>query len=578
VGLLTKLVYSLVYQLNGNGWVRDDDKNWAAIKPEDAVNKVVEKIAQEFIIHIESKNCIPVANLAEDLTSLGLDNVVRKLAAQLAKMNISPFIVLDNGDLFFYKNSRYRFFEPFARQLKWNLEDTFVALANRFTFEGQLGKIGASLLFVCRPYVYLHCSAIQNSATDPTGTIRRREHTAYQISNFNSYEVIDSRIRLLDEAVQILGREGARQAEMFKKDFEYIKNQIAVFKQEPIYRNRSMLRTLWDLSHQGHRSLISFLGLLPVDTGPNAIVTKRVFDSPNLLLRLYLSNLRKKYSQKEGHFPNLFLNDAHILPDKTYPESRSPHIHSYWLKYLLLRWFQKEKRRDGQGSAKSEDVIQFFKHELNYEEDLVRLALGSLSDPSNSGCLKMVDLDLAIEYSEWLQITPRGEILVDEDTSNLPLCFDFTYLQIITDDYLLALPKCVADTIFVDADLGFSLLPGLEYAKGARDLLHKKIPAALTFFRVLVLSFDLEAKHRGNLSTLQKYGLVPNFKTIEEQLLDSIARIDERFSEDAMTEPMPNPREEWKKIIDNDEIEKTLSEYYQNPVSVDQNTSGTHQH
>jgi len=542
------------------------DKNWALMEPVAASNKVVERVAKELADCVERNGLVPVVTLVEHAGSLALDDVVRKLAFQLALVNISPLIVLDNGDRFFFDNARFRFFEPFARRRDWYLDDTFVSLVDRFVNEGLLGKIGASVLIVCRRYVYGHCLRLSDAA-DPAGPVRR-DHKPYQLLPAGHDEIIDSRIRLLTDAASAATEGRYRNATMFRDRIAHLEKRLTGLRRERFHRDRSVLRTVWDLGHQGHRSLLTFLGSLPVDVGPNAEVADRIFGSSYLLLRLYISNLRKKYSQAQGYFPNLFLNDAHVLPNTVYPECRRSHVHSYWLKYLLLRWFQQQRRGKHEGCATSEEAIRFFTDELKYEEDLVRLAVGSLSDPSSSNCLKMLQPDRLLRHVELLQLTSRGEILVIGDNRDPPLCFSFDYLQLITDDYLLALPQCVAKKIFVDADLGHSLKPGFTYAKGARDTLRKKIPAALTFFRVLALSFELEAKYRGSFSKLQELGLVPDFELIGNGLLDSIARIDMHFVEGVDTELMPNPREVWKKIVSNGDIQTSLSAYYLRPVGV----------
>ena len=542
------------------------DKNWALMEPMAAVNKVVERVVKNLSDCVAKLGHVPVATFVENAGSLALDDTARKLSFQLAQLQVSPIIVLDNGDRFFFDNARFRFFESFARRRDWYLDDTFVSLVDRFVNESLLGKIGASVLIVCRRYVYGHCLRLSDAA-DPSGPIRR-DHKPYQLLPAGHDEIIDSRIRLLKEAAMAATEGKYRNAAMFQERIANLEMRISRLKRQRFHRDRSVLRTVWELGHQGHRSLLTFFGALPVDVGPGAEVADRLFGSSYLLLRLYISNLRKRYSQAQGHFPNLFLNDAFVLPNTAYPESRSPHIHTYWLKYQLLKWFQLQRRGKLIACATSEEAIHFFTSELNYEEDLVRLAVGSLADPSTSSCLKTLQPDRLLRHVELLQLTPRGEILISGNSNDPPLCLSFDYLQLVTDDYLLALPRCVASKIFVEADLGHSLKPGFAYAKGARDTLRKKIPAALTFYRVLVLSFELEAKHRGNVLKLQEFGAVPDFQSIENGLLDSIARLDMHFVDGDETEAMPNPREVWKRIVSNSEIASSLAAYYLRPPAV----------
>jgi predicted MPP superfamily phosphohydrolase len=534
------------------------------------IKKIMIQIASKLVDCIEKQGCTPNGAFFEHGDNVLLNNVIRRFVFQLARMNISPFIIIDNSDLLFFKDPRFRFFEQFARKRDWYLEDTISRLVNCFDNEKSLGKIGVSVLIICRRYVYNHYVRLFDTAHPLY--MKRQKHKTYQLIMADRDEITNSRNKLIADATQVLRQGGYRHWEMFEKHRIYIERLL----NKGFRHSSSVLHTIGKLGHQEHRSFLTFLGTLPVDIGPSAVIAKRLFRSPNLLLSLYISNFNKKYSQSQGHFPNMFLNDALVMRNEIYQEARCAHIHSYWLKYLLLRWFHKQKNEKTESRTLSEDAIGLFVHTLNYEENLVRLALGSLSDPTTSSCLKTVKPEPQRGHIEVLQLTPRGEILVAEDGKTLPLCFNFNYLEMMVDDYLLALPRPAAKTIFVDADLGHILKSQNEYFKGTRATLSKKVPAVLTFFQVLVLSFELEAKYRDNFSKLQKLNLIPNFEFIRDQLLDSIGKIEKRFYrldlpyQQSMTkhEPLPNPREIWKQVVSNDEIRQTLSEYYANPVNV----------
>lgn len=542
------------------------DRTWIEHEPAQAVHLTIERIGSAFYAALPEDAQKGVEfSPGSYKSSIELDAAVRKVALELSSVKIAPLIIFDNGDRFFFENARYRFFPEFARKRDWHLDDTFVALVDRFVSEASLGKIGASVLFVCRRYVYSHCLRVSDGA-DPSGPIRR-DHKVYQLLIAEHDEILESRTRLIREAIKALDGK-YRNSKMFADRLAHIETRLATLKTEHFHGNRSVLRTVWEMVHQGHRSWLLFLGSLPIDVGPGAEIADRIFGSPYLLLRLYITNMRKRYSQIQGHFPNIFLNDALVLSREIFAEAHKPHVHTYWLKYLILKWALRQKAGRGRAKVNSESLAKYFVGDLGYEEHLVRLAIGSLADPNSSNCLRIIQPDRLVRHIELLQASTRAEILVEPGQRDNPLCFSFDYLQLITDDYLMALPKCVANQIYVDADLGHSLKTGKAYANGARQTLQKKIPAVLCFYRVLQLSFQYECKFRGILPKLQADGLVPDFNSIEERLLDSIARLDSHFDEGGDLDSMPNPRAEWESLLKDHRIEQSIAEYYTNPRSI----------
>lgn len=540
------------------------DKAWTEKEPSRVVHLTVDRIGRK--LHAELPADLQSQSpfhQGEFKTAHDLDEAVRILSALYAKSKLMPLIIVDNGDRFFFENARYRFFPDFARRRDWHLDDTFVALVDRFVLESSLGKIGASVLFVCRKYVYQHCLRISDAA-DPTGPVRQ-DHKVYQIFANSPEYVLAARIKLISNAIDAVAGK-YRNAEMFRERLKFLKGRLDWLLNENTSGREPALRTLWRLAPQGHRSWLHFLSALPVDVGPGAEVADRIFTSPRILLRLYITNMRKRYTQKHGHFPNIFLNDALVLASETFGDAHQPHLHSYWLKYLILKYVSVPRRERTRKVFNSENVIRFFVDDLKYEDHLVRLAVGSLSDPATSMCLRIVRPDRIVRHIEQLQLSDRGEVLIAERGGDGPLCFSFDYLQLITDDYLLALPTSVAEKIFVDANLAHTLKAGGVYGRGARETLTRKIPAVLWFFRVLQLSFFAEAKARGTLRVLNARGLTPNFQSIGESLLSSIGRVDSHF--DIAPELLPNPRQVWTEALSEHSIESLISRYYDDKVSI----------
>ena len=305
------------------------DRKWQENPPFKSVQMTIKHIASEMNLALPLELRLDLEQLSNnDENSDELDNIVQGLSDRLSASKITPFIVIDNADRFYFENAKYRFFQEYARKRDWQLEDTFVALVDRFVAESSLGKISASVLFVCRRYVYSHCLRISDGA-DPSGPIRR-DHKVYQVMPIDHQLLLKSRTQLITAASEAVQGK-YRNAKMFIDRADHIVRRLDRLQNERFYGKRSILTTLRGLVHQGHRSWLQFLAALPIDVGPGAEVADRLFDSPYLLLRLYMTNMHKRYTQKQGHFPNLFLNDAKVFPDSQFEDVHREHTHTYWL-------------------------------------------------------------------------------------------------------------------------------------------------------------------------------------------------------------------------------------------------------
>jgi len=129
------------------------DRTWTENPPARAVQLTIEKIAASMYGALPPPIREQVPFVSSTCTSAcELDDAVQHLALELARAKITPLVIIDNGDRFFFENAKYRFFPEFARKRDWQLDDTFVALVDRFVSESSLGKIGAAVIFVCRRY------------------------------------------------------------------------------------------------------------------------------------------------------------------------------------------------------------------------------------------------------------------------------------------------------------------------------------------------------------------------------------------------------------------------------------------
>jgi 3',5'-cyclic AMP phosphodiesterase CpdA len=533
------------------------ERTWNESSPEVALAKSLQSLGKEFLSELTvSAAGMTVPDEIQFESADTAEDQLRRLCTIAANAGHYPVFVLDNGDRFFFENARYRFFPEYARQQQWRLDDTLIALIDRFIAEHALGKVAACVLLVCRKYVYSYCRKVSDAA-DPNGPVRR-DHKVFQLLDLPADKVVSTRLKIIDDCIALL--EGSyTNVAMFRERFAKIKNALVSWENQS--RN-SLLGTIWELAHQGHRSFLSFISALPVDVRRDSHLVDRLLLSPHILLRLYLSNMHKRYTESQGHFPNVFLNDCAINADARFERAHLGHVQTYWLRYLILRYVTLQ----AQGTCHSEQIVNFFVDTLGYEEHLVRLSLGFLADPNSSTCLDIVMPDRFKRNEEILCISRRGRILVTERGGREPLCFSFDYLQLMTDDYLLAIPRAVAKDIFVDANLGHTLKDGHEYARGSREVLRVKIPAVIRFFFVLEASFRAEMNYREAESAVE--WLAPDFHSIGDKLMQSIEAVLGQFDDMDALQSSIGPRRIWEDEGLKATIRKSVDEYYADPSPV----------
>jgi hypothetical protein len=534
------------------------ERVWNQLSAEAALAASLQSLGQEFVrelsreergVKIPDEINFDVADSAEDQ--------LRQLCAFAAAKRYYPVFILDNGDRFFFENAKYRFIPEYARQQEWRLDDTLVAIIDRFESEVALGKVGACVLLVCRKYVYRFC--VRGSDAADLSNPVRRDHKVFQILNLNAGRVISSRLRLIDKAISKL--DGVyTNAQMFRERFEFLKSRLMVWENTS---RTSLLGTIWELAHQGHRTFLNFLSALPVDVRRDSTIVARIFQSPHVLLRLYIANMHKRYTEAQGHFPNVYLNDCTIDYQESFGRAHRSHVHTYWLRYLILQY-----ARSNGGPIRSEDIVKFFVGRLGYEEHMVRYTLGFLSDPSSCNCLDIIKPDNLKRHEEVLELSRRGRILIEERGGREPLCFSLDYLQLITDDYLLALPRQFAKEIYVDANLAHTLKEGQAYESGAINVLVVKIPAVIRFFMLLEASFNAEMRYREAEAVVELFA--PDFRNIGEKLIGAMEAVINEFGsgDQGVLKSLVAPRVIWNDEGLRTKIAKAMDDYYNAPVDV----------
>ena len=246
----------------------------------------------------------------------------------------------------------------------------------------------------------------------------------------------------------------------------------------------------------------------------------------NSLLLIYFLNTFKRYSQKQDHFPNLFLNDCMVMENKEFHLAHQPHKHTYWLKYFILKYIVKRKK------VKVKDILYRFCKIGKYDEHLVRHIIGSLETANEFRCIEC-DLNSSTKSINNKKLIPtsRGDYLFDK-VNNIENCLNIQYLQLIVEDPWLSIPN-VAVNDFYDDDIDYSYLytTGKYYINKSIEHIIKKAKSVLLFLRILESSYKIEIqKNKPELHNfLLKQELIPDLDLIRQHIISSTEGIIDSF-------------------------------------------------
>lgn len=446
---------------------------------------------------------------------------LRQLIHHLAVRKIRLLFVFDNLDRYHFRYTEYAFFPEYAEDQMISVRANVSALVKTFD-RGDLWKSGVCVMFVCRKYLYEYMVKFGD-------VVPKDNHFGlFEIAQSTVTDVIASRFGIYQEAIDFIApqQEKARQAAL-EKFMIHMAGVMAVKKVgDKLKHNSPALDALARIGHNGHRSLVRFLSSLSLRYTDADAFTRLLVDQPHLLLLLYISNNQKRFTQQQDHFPNLFLNDCLLGHNHDFPEAHQPHRHSYWLKYLLLKFVAHQE--DSGEFPTPQEVIEDFSCPGGYEKHFVRYMLGSLCTTSEFSCLRIDYTDGSAIADCRLSLTERGRYLISTDrrlfheSTSVEFCFNFHYLQLVIDDRVLALPRAKAKDIFVDADYSYLYLPDSEYKPLAPRVVLRKLEAVFHFLQVLENFYALEKTwYNPVFNRLSTLGISVGFRAIREHLLDT---------------------------------------------------------
>ncbi len=446
---------------------------------------------------------------------------IKLLIHHLAKNKIRLFIIFDNIDRYHFHYTKYSYFENGDENQLESVKSNISRLVNMFD-KTDLAKSGLCILFVCRKYLYDYMLSYVDDVFPNISY-----STVYNIGDISVDKVITSRYDLFAKSISISnGSIKNITSKEFKEYLSRLKNLAVV---EETGKNlklgkQHVLESINKLGHNGFRSLVKFFSTLSLSYKDSDAIHRLLVQQPHLLLLLYICNNHKKYTQEQKHFPNIFLCDCLVIPNKEFPNAHKPHKHSYWIKYLILKYLC--VREECGDYCTGTDIIDYFSMGGKYEEHLVRLALGSLCTSSEFSCVRIEYRGESALKDCRLTLTDRGKYLVSSDTELFPgesieFCFNFHYLQMIIDDKLLALPLPWFNKIcLTGTDYSYLYMTNNDYGVVSARIIKTKIEAVIYFIRILQASLEYEMSDKNSLyENLKHDKILPDFFDINREIL-----------------------------------------------------------
>lgn len=416
-----------------------------------------------------------------------------------------PLIIIDNVDFLYHFYDRGLFAREAAAGSPLTPEQqSFIIHRNRahdviqylvraFIDETALGRLGANVLLVLRQDSLEHY--FRTTRIDVPVPYDFQTHT-YRLEPPALSDIAAAYLKLLACVISKLP-DSAR-----NRTFAEAAEKLLPDAQAPNVRKKAY-RDLRTLSRQGLRHVVnhsSRFAWLPItirqEADKYAIVT-RFQEQYTPPLFAFILNGWKLFNQFHAEFPNMYLVRSDIPEDRDSPWAsllHRPHRHTYWLKRLLLAFIAQRERQGA--SVDPQTIYDVFTDAADpacYEDSIVRLCLGSMSHVESSHLLDFHFApsvnDRASYTVERVQLTSRGRRLAKGFIDS------FTYLQLIVDDDLLPIPRCLGAWFRYDGvDYGYLVDPPGAYGHRVIQMLRKKISQVFCFIETLRVALEFEQK------------------------------------------------------------------------------------
>lgn len=487
------------------------------------------------------------------------------------KYRIRFFVMFDNIDRCHYKFERYMFFPKYRERQIRHAFDNLGFLPSIVNNQSELYNSGLCFLITSRVSTYHEAFEFPDIQPNETTGLE------YQLEDVDIGTLINSRKNLFKEAVEIVEKNiKGRDFNDFKQIVDLI---VSLEGNED--GNINIIRDIYELCHQGDRDFISFLSSLNLDYRFDAQQLKSFLNRKNhILLVLYISGFKYKYTEAFSSFPNLFLNDSSSYYNSDFSEAHGPHIHTYWLRYLILSYLLHVNN-----PADTEQMREVFVDIGKYDAKLFSLTLGLLSESNRFNCIKPI-LESTQSYTseidtknahrkkniKYIELSSRGKRLIQKTTGRqIPICFHFDYLQLVIDDNLMHYPSVVFNEIFKEKSNLKYLYANkvIDYDK-SKQYLQEKMPAVLTFIHVLEASFKAEMEYRSEFYNILRNSFGSDFdidfERIYNSTFDTYLSMLSSLDINQRVDIVEKIREEDKNIAHRYNLLDIFNSYFANPI------------
>ena len=491
---------------------------------------------------------------------------IKRLAKHLADRGVRLLFILDNLDRYHFYFSRYSFFKEYSQEQSESIKRNLGGLINTFSSRSELGSTGLCVLIVCRKYVYQHFRFSTNAITPDEDF-----SSVFQLPPAAVQSVVSSRVELLAKSIAQIEKSKPQKGSDWKDALVHLEDILRLEGLEQKYKgwgtdkfSESALEAISQLSHHGHRTFVSFLSSLKLNYKEVGIFERLISKQTIILLIIYINNLRKRYTQKNDHIPNMYLNDCVILDNPEFPNAHQPHQHTYWLKYLILKYMVHKESE----STTFGEIYELFHVKGGFEDHLVRHVIGSLCTSNEFRC---AEVDYSLGENNFMQRsiipTDRGRYLVNFDSKLFPrhkhevdFCFSFIYLQLVIDDQILSVPTNFYSKIFTNKNYSYLYMDETNYGKLAGEMVKTKSAAVLYFLRVLTASFNVENERRKELfDYLEKENILPNIDHVAASIKEEIRQLCFKLK---LEDHYPKIEKLWKELTSDNEYENFFREHY----------------
>lgn len=425
-------------------------------------------------------------------------------------------ILIDNIDFYHYFYAKHAFFEEYTLQQAASVQDNIGYLIRTLSGPANtLGYCGLTVIMAIRASVWTDIV----TANQDLKSEREFPEQPIGIRVPDSRVVLRSRINLYKEALEALRKRPSGLTPSINR----LSGMIAEL-ENASGRDDSATGRVLALGQHGFRSLVRFFSSLNLSYTEGELWERFLFNQSDILVSMYINDLRRRYYQGQKHFPNLFLVDAVINRDKDFPSAYGSHLPTYWLKYLILQLVSS-------GRAQSyKQLATLLVDDCQYEEFLVKLALGSLCTSNEFRCLELEDYDAGLEIERRrLKLTHRGNFLL-AGYHGVPFCLSYRYLSSIIDDYMMSYPSTLVMQ-FYQPKLDFTHLYklGQEYQTESIAFIKGRAMAVAYFVVCLEAGWRMELVKRGEHKWI--LDLQPNFSLAQRSLQDTLEILLSRFGD-----------------------------------------------